>query len=159
MLLYCSQNDAKCKTPVILHIDGLVQERRNPSALAMELHLSCTNPLIYNTLTTSLIWFLISSPFRWWMCIHVCWFQWRFISAPMCVFIETWCVFHTCMKLFLRSWAVISTIWHYMIICWPWSLHLMWWGLLSCTFSLTYTFRFHYIPHTLAGHNDADCLI
>ena len=28
------------------HIDGLVQERRNSSALAMELHLSCTNPSI-----------------------------------------------------------------------------------------------------------------
>ena len=28
------------------HIDGLVQERRNSSALAMELCLSCTNPLI-----------------------------------------------------------------------------------------------------------------
>ena len=27
-------------------IDGLVQERRNSSALAMELRLSCTNPLI-----------------------------------------------------------------------------------------------------------------
>ena len=26
------------------HIDGLVQERRNSSALAMELHLSCTDP-------------------------------------------------------------------------------------------------------------------
>ena len=26
------------------HIDGFVQERRNPSALAMELRLSCTNP-------------------------------------------------------------------------------------------------------------------
>ena len=26
-----------------LHIDALVQERRNPSALAMELRLSCTN--------------------------------------------------------------------------------------------------------------------
>ena len=29
------------------HFDGLVQERRNCSALAMELHLSCTNPLIW----------------------------------------------------------------------------------------------------------------
>ena len=29
-----------------LHIDGLVQKRHNSSALAMELHLSCTNPLI-----------------------------------------------------------------------------------------------------------------
>ena len=25
-------------------IDGLMQERRNPSALAIELHLSCANP-------------------------------------------------------------------------------------------------------------------
>ena len=29
-------------------IDGLVQERRNSSALAMELRLSCTNPLAYD---------------------------------------------------------------------------------------------------------------
>ena len=29
------------------HFDGLVQERRNSSALAMELRLSCTDPLIY----------------------------------------------------------------------------------------------------------------
>ena len=29
-----------------LYIDGLVQERRNPGALAMELRLSCINPLI-----------------------------------------------------------------------------------------------------------------
>ena len=28
-------------------IDGLVQERRNSSALAMELRLSCTKPSIY----------------------------------------------------------------------------------------------------------------
>ena len=35
--------------PSSLHIDGLVQERRNSSALAMELHLSCTNPSIYVT--------------------------------------------------------------------------------------------------------------
>ena len=27
------------------HIDGLVQERRNSSALAMDLRLSCINPL------------------------------------------------------------------------------------------------------------------
>ena len=30
-----------------LQIYGLVQEKRNSSALAMELHLSCTNPPIY----------------------------------------------------------------------------------------------------------------
>ena len=28
----------------VRHIDGLVQERRNSSALAMELRLSCTKP-------------------------------------------------------------------------------------------------------------------
>ena len=31
---------------LLVHIDGLVQERCNSSALAMELRLSCTNPLI-----------------------------------------------------------------------------------------------------------------
>ena len=30
-----------------VHINGLVQERHNSSALAMELHLSCINPSIY----------------------------------------------------------------------------------------------------------------
>ena len=30
------------------YIDGLVQERRNSSALAMELRLPCTNPSIYS---------------------------------------------------------------------------------------------------------------
>ena len=29
------------------YIDGYVQERCNSSALAMELHFSCTNPSIY----------------------------------------------------------------------------------------------------------------
>ena len=29
------------------HIDGLVQERCNSSAIAMELHVPCTNPLKY----------------------------------------------------------------------------------------------------------------
>ena len=32
----------------LTHIDGLVQERRNDCALAMELRLSCTNPSIYS---------------------------------------------------------------------------------------------------------------
>ena len=40
------------------YIDGLVQERRNSSALAMELRLSCTNPSIcitcFNELTQNL---------------------------------------------------------------------------------------------------------
>ena len=40
------------------HIDGLVQERRKPSALAMELGLSCTNPSIYITEIDLLLLFL-----------------------------------------------------------------------------------------------------
>ena len=35
-----------------LYIDGLVQERRNSIANTLELHLSCTNPLIWKPLTT-----------------------------------------------------------------------------------------------------------
>ena len=30
------------------HVDGLVQETRYSNASAMELHLSCTKPLIYS---------------------------------------------------------------------------------------------------------------
>ena len=30
-----------------LHVDRLVQKRRNSSGLAMELHLSCTDPSLY----------------------------------------------------------------------------------------------------------------
>ena len=37
---------ADSSTTTVVHIDGLVQERRNSSALAMELHLSCTKPSI-----------------------------------------------------------------------------------------------------------------
>ena len=29
------------------HLDGLVQERRNSTVNALDLHLSCTNPSIY----------------------------------------------------------------------------------------------------------------
>ena len=36
--------------PSPVHIDGLVQERRNSSALAMKLRLSCSNPSIYEQL-------------------------------------------------------------------------------------------------------------
>ena len=33
-------------TPHLIHVNGLVQERCNSSALVMELHLSCTKPLM-----------------------------------------------------------------------------------------------------------------
>ena len=39
-------NTAVCVYTHNIYIDGLVQERRNSSALAMELRLSCTNPSI-----------------------------------------------------------------------------------------------------------------
>ena len=39
---------------MMLHIDGLVQERRNPIANALELHLSSTNPLIGNVFSHQL---------------------------------------------------------------------------------------------------------
>ena len=47
---WCMYSSVACRTQVNLvcvHIDGLLQERRNSSALAMELRLSCTNPSIY----------------------------------------------------------------------------------------------------------------
>ena len=39
--------------PAVTHFDGLVQERRNSSALAMELRISCINPSICNSLALS----------------------------------------------------------------------------------------------------------
>ena len=39
-----------------LHFDGLVQERRNSSALAMELCLSCINPSIWRCFSALDIW-------------------------------------------------------------------------------------------------------
>ena len=40
-------SETKSWSSYILYIDGLVQDRRNSSASAMELRLSCTNPSIY----------------------------------------------------------------------------------------------------------------
>ena len=40
------QNDTAKMITIIQHIAGFVQERRNSSMLAMELHLSCTKPSI-----------------------------------------------------------------------------------------------------------------
>ena len=45
--LTCAQHPA--------HIDGLVQERRNSIANALELHLSCTNPSIYRWLDSTVV--------------------------------------------------------------------------------------------------------
>ena len=52
-----------CNTIYVQHnIDWLVQKRRNSSALAMELHLSCTNPSIcscYAAVINKLAWWLL----------------------------------------------------------------------------------------------------
>ena len=72
-----------------LYIDGLVQERRNSSKLAMELVLSCTNPSMYRCRKTSYIYISysreISEDMYHFMCIltyyrskeyHMRLFQW-----------------------------------------------------------------------------------
>ena len=77
-----------------LHIDGLVQKRRNSSALAMELRLFCTNPSIFFCLLTH--WGLVSNYDSWtikdwlflWCCIHSHpWFpasQWWHVHGSQC---------------------------------------------------------------------------
>ena len=47
----------------VLHIDGLLQERRTSTALAMELRLSCTNPSICSEPGNSFDWEKNESPF------------------------------------------------------------------------------------------------
>ena len=43
----CVELDAMVNEPTDIYVDDLVKERRNSSALAMELRLSCTNPSTY----------------------------------------------------------------------------------------------------------------
>ena len=59
------------------HIDGSVQERCNSSALAMELHLSCTKPSVWHH-QASLSGCKQSSAFicyklAWWVCLLMTW--------------------------------------------------------------------------------------
>ena len=46
IITYC--NWPLSKVNIMQHIDGLVEARHNSSALTMKLHLSCTNPSIWN---------------------------------------------------------------------------------------------------------------
>ena len=55
----CVQKSCKMQT----HIDGLVQERRNSSALALELRLSCTNPFIFAFCKINTSWQVLIFPF------------------------------------------------------------------------------------------------
>ena len=53
----------------IQYSDGLVQERRNSIAIALELHLSCTDPSIRNRLITT----------NWWCYQN----DWPIVSIPL----------------------------------------------------------------------------
>ena len=84
------------------HIDGLAQERRNSSALAMELRLSCTNPSIYHrdcsTWDERSFWSIGNVWRRWWrvlrfdmygICLHllhIC--QWMLKMLHTCELLE-----------------------------------------------------------------------
>ena len=48
-ILFSSLNGLRSLTVTVDIIDGWVQERRNSTANALELHLSCTNPSKYDT--------------------------------------------------------------------------------------------------------------
>ena len=53
-----------------LYIDGLLQERRNSSALAMKLRLSCTNPSIYY-MNVNDVWISLIQSALWYDMIQI----------------------------------------------------------------------------------------
>ena len=67
------------------HFDGLVQERCNSSALAMELHLSCTNPSTY-ALELGLS---CTNPSTWRLGTHK-YSQWVLDLQMSCIHLYTW---------------------------------------------------------------------
>ena len=56
MLLWVLKSCLSSDSVIAVHIDGLVQKRRNSSATALELRLSCINPLICNVM---IYWILL----------------------------------------------------------------------------------------------------
>ena len=95
------------------YIDGLVQEWRNSSALAMELRLSCTNPSMssYNHLLSyNLTW--PKTEGKWWEfpwipCFanhYLWWISWSWFCDIMQTGIVTW------LKTFLRNWKLVAYI-------------------------------------------------
>ena len=90
-----------------IEIDGLMQERRNLSVLAMELCLPCTNPLKWSELWDLIIvinlhnkLLIIWSP-NTRHCIWLCFFSFLNMSGDCC----------------LRKWQVVRYVWH--VVCWP----------------------------------------
>ena len=61
------------------HINGLVQERHNSSVLAMELHLSCSNPSIYGCIST----LLIKKCHKWWFVWQSIWIIFVFLKSDV----------------------------------------------------------------------------
>ena len=85
-------------------MNGLVQERRNSSALALELHLSCTNPLKWSNpgWKPSL---MVRIPFS-----HT-WYVWMYLCIYVCIFV---CIcmgicMHACLCAFMHF---CTSIWN-----------------------------------------------
>ena len=72
---------------LVIHIDGLVQERRNTIANAVKLHLYFTNPSIYTSINLGLIGSANASVLSG---ARVC----NFGKALMCWFFFTWVKFY-----------------------------------------------------------------
>ena len=85
------------------HIDGLVQERCNSNALAMELHLSCTNPSIYkaghNNFPTRLLHLDAS---------YSMWIDSMQIQSLALMYTQSLCVFICSRLLTHQIWSTIS---------------------------------------------------
>ena len=84
------------------HVDGLVQERRNSIANALELHLSCSNPLM------------------WCHCIGTLFIH-RPIKAPV-----TWSSMVRVMAWHQPWWALMSHLYFSLIPMRPFNLLVMW---------------------------------
>ena len=83
---------------ILLHIDGLVQARCNSSALAMELHLSCTNPSI---------------------CFFFCWYiicNNIILTYMAC---SIWCSS-------MQSKTIYADLYRYEYIFWGWITKVIW---------------------------------
>ena len=63
------------------HVDGLVQERRNSSVLAMKLHLSCTNPSMW---TLTIEWCPEEAPFISFKCVPYLILSWWWLNI-LCI--------------------------------------------------------------------------
>ena len=87
---------------LIVHFGGSVQKRRNSSALAMELNLSCTDPSIW-----SLFYFSCTSIFL---------MQHFFILH--CVIKEGWCIYSVILFTFGYPCVPIPCVWLYNICTW-----------------------------------------